>query len=284
MNEKLQYASMLEIPVNTCNVTSAPAKRKKRKKPTPHNEDIKQELLNKVNLAQEMDNQIADQIDSVANANENAVLDKQVENSAIIKVADEKSVKPRKKEDKVFQDKSTAVPKRKIAFTAVTVELVIVGALLAVIFLTNAFYPSSGINSFVNKVFGSSNAVETIDTRNYAEFSPVLAIGNQENTAIADGIMTITATGSVYAPCNGTVSAVSLDGNGRYTLEISHSQNFVSRISGLDYAYAEKGDTVFGNIPVGYVLSNGITMCFTGAEGKIITDYQVAGNSVVWEV
>ena len=32
MNEKLQYATMLEIPVNTCNVTYTPIKRKKKSK------------------------------------------------------------------------------------------------------------------------------------------------------------------------------------------------------------------------------------------------------------
>ena len=34
MNDKLQYAEMLEIPVNSCNITVKPSKRKKQKKNT----------------------------------------------------------------------------------------------------------------------------------------------------------------------------------------------------------------------------------------------------------
>ena len=53
MNEKLQYASMLEIPVNSCNITSAPLKKRKvRRKKTRADEDVNKELLDKVNGAE----------------------------------------------------------------------------------------------------------------------------------------------------------------------------------------------------------------------------------------
>ena len=54
MNEKLQYASMLEIPVSTCNISSVKPKRKRfiRKKKV-NDEQVKQQLLEKIN-GQEM--------------------------------------------------------------------------------------------------------------------------------------------------------------------------------------------------------------------------------------
>ena len=48
MNEKLQYASMLEIPVNTCNVTVRTGKARKKKKKVD-DEQIKSKLISKVN-------------------------------------------------------------------------------------------------------------------------------------------------------------------------------------------------------------------------------------------
>ena len=54
-------------------------------------------------------------------------------------------------------------------------------------------------------------------------------------------------------------------------------------ISGLDHAYAEINDQVFGNIPVGYAGESGIEMCFLGSDGAVITDYTLEGNAVVWK-
>lgn len=52
MNDDMQYKAMLEIPVNTCNITYKPLKRKKKaKKFTP--EEVKERLVNKVNQSAE---------------------------------------------------------------------------------------------------------------------------------------------------------------------------------------------------------------------------------------
>ena len=49
MDKKLQYATMLEIPVNTCSITFKEEKKRWfRRKKKPH-EQIKQELVDKVN-------------------------------------------------------------------------------------------------------------------------------------------------------------------------------------------------------------------------------------------
>ena len=48
MNEKLEYAEMLEIPVNTCNITYKPSKNKNKKKLVKL-EEAKEKLLKKIN-------------------------------------------------------------------------------------------------------------------------------------------------------------------------------------------------------------------------------------------
>ena len=54
MNEKLQYATMLEIPVSTCNVTFRPTKKKRTKTKKQQNpEVVKEKLLSKINSEKE---------------------------------------------------------------------------------------------------------------------------------------------------------------------------------------------------------------------------------------
>ena len=50
MNEKLQYASMLEIPVNTCSVTVRSGKARKKRSKSPDTEQVKSKLINKVKI------------------------------------------------------------------------------------------------------------------------------------------------------------------------------------------------------------------------------------------
>ena len=67
-------------------------------------------------------------------------------------------------------------------------------------------------------------------------------------------------------------------------MEIKVSDNFVSVFSGLKYAYAEVGDKVYGNIPVGYVGEEELRMCFKSGDGTVITDYTVEDGAVLWAV
>lgn len=267
MNEKLQYATMLEIPVNTCNITYKPVRKKRsRRKKADNPEEVKRELLQKVNSAAETET-FAEQAPA-----------------AEVAEGPSYAVSPAIHTDVPVMPREESKKKRGFTFSAVTLELVIIGVLLAIIFLTNAFYPQSGINTFIKSVFGSEQTEELVDNRLYGEFTPVVAYDSEQAPVIENGMMTIAAQGSVYSPCDGKVAAITADGEGKYTMEIAHSENFKSVIMGLDYAYAAVGDTVYGNIPVGYVAEEGFKMCFMGADGAIITGYQVTDNTVVWAV
>ena len=136
MNEKKQYASMLELPDCTCNVSSRPIKKKKTKKSKKENklngEQIKQEVLDMVNAEQEI-SEIKEEV-----GEEVAFQEIATQTEMILEQQNSSSVHPYK-------------PKKinKFKFSIVGIQLVIIGFLVATILLTNAIYPNSGINVFL---------------------------------------------------------------------------------------------------------------------------------------
>lgn len=259
MNEKLQYATMLEIPVNTANISLKPSKkRRKVKKQSEQVDAVKEELMQKVNS--ESDKMEKTETENVQVAEENALLENNSEEYVSASVS-------KKRKKPVFR------------FSAIAVELVAVFALIAAIFLTNAFYENSAINVFMKKVF-SPSVTETVQEKTYTDFAPVMNFNG--DVSLDGGVISCTGSGSVYAAADGKVSSVVKEDDGTYTMNIAHSGLFSSKISGLSYAYLGEGDAVFGNIPVGYV-KDGFTMCFNSGDA-VITDYSIDGSAVLWAV
>jgi hypothetical protein len=201
MNEKLQYASMLEIPVNTVNVTLKPSKKRRRKSKALDDEKVKQELIEKVNSetveSLEQSSDYYSEEPSNETLGENFV-EENFEQSETV------TVKPMTKQ------------KKKSRFSVIAVQFAAIGALVATIFLTSALNANSGINVFFRNVFSEDNT-QTVDAREFSDFAPVINL-NTEQYVLEDGVMTLNAVGSVYSPCNGTITDVTLDGNGRYTV------------------------------------------------------------------
>ena len=132
-------------------------------------------------------------------------------------------------------------------------------------------------------MFGGGQT-ESVDVRTYDEFSPVIAMGDNQGVVVDGGIISFGGEGSVYAPCDGVVSALTIDENGKYIVEITHSENFKSLLTGVDYVYAGLNQKVYRTIPVGYLEADGATMCFTRADGSVIDNYKIIDNTVVWAV
>ncbi len=265
MNEKLQYATMLEIPVNTCSVTYAPIKKKKKnKKKAVNHEVVKQELLTKINS--DLDEKSAELYQSDTE-------------QVYQEISEQESFAPETENTEIYQNKK---PKK---FSVIGLQLCIIGILVAGIFLTNAFYPTSGINVFMREIFGGEKTpTVSVDERLYSEFAPVITLSDGAVATAEEGVISIAGEGSIYAPVSGIVSAFTKSENGKYNIEITHSENFKTLISGIDYAYVGLDDEVFFNIPVGYTELGDVTLCFTGEDGASITDYQLTDNSVVWAV
>ena len=163
MNEKLQYAEMLEIPISTCNIMHKPIKKKKKKAPKIANQEaIKQELIDKVNSSSDLD--------------EHPIIEEQI----------------------TSEIKSLKKQKRSIKLNVIGVQLIIIGILVATIFLTTALVPNSGISVFMNNVFGTQTMQDaSADLREYNEFSANLPVSGTNGITTENGIMTLSLSGSV---------------------------------------------------------------------------------------
>lgn len=256
MDDRLQYASMLGIPVNTCSVTLKQGKQKAKKRKKIDSEQVKQQLLDKVNnLSQQQTQQQEDLPTEIVVQSENQ--------TATVNSLPEKPKKP----------------KLKFKLNAVALQVVIIIALIATIFITNSAYPNSGINVFMRTVFGK-NAVVNEDLREYTDFAPTVSGGA---ITLSNGVINVKGQVNVYACCDGKVVDLTLGEDGKYSMQIMHSKNFSSMISGIDLAYCEVGDMVYGTIPVGFVKQE-MNLCFTDSDGAVIVNYTLVDDAVVWAV
>ncbi len=265
MNEKLQYASMLELPVSSSTITVKPIKKKKVKKRKDLSpEVVKQELLDKIN---------SETVESASETDENGLLP----------VADSLL---EKEQEAIIEETSTATVSKKVKkpfkFSVIGVQLALVVLLIGVIALTNVLNANSGLNVFMKSLFSPAQTVSA-DLREFNSFVPVLAF-DEELILSDDGILTVSGEGSVYSPCNGVISMVTSNEDGSFTVEIAHSENFSTRIEGLTYLYQAEGDTVYSNIPVGYMKDFETSFCFLGIDGAVITGYEVVDGTVIWAV
>lgn len=260
MNEKLQYASMLGINENTCNIVYKPVKSKRKKSKKVNDEQIKKELVEKVNLISEKEALLEE-----ATAVEQPVLEQKVE------------------ETEQTSTIYSAPRKKKFKLSIIGVQLTVIALLVAVIGATSILYPNSGVKNFISSVFGSKDSTLKVDERTFEEFEPVFTADEQSVYTLNEGIISVSGRGSVYSPCDGVVSALTVDENGKYNVEIQFSDNFKAVFSGLDFSYAEEGGKVFSNIPLGFIKTEG-EVCFFGEDDQLITSYTLENNVVKWAV
>ena len=239
MNEEIEYAEMLEIPVSTVNVV------KKKRKGKAQKKDERESLIDKVNekinaRAFEMPNKDAEinpendykeRIDTVAIENENYRSD--------------------------FSQDPTPVqkPKKSKAGVILTAEFAVACALCGGIFLTNVFMPQSAINTFFRSLVPQT---EQEGARAYHEFTLASVVGLNADAEISvspTGVLTFTAKGCVYPVADGEVAAVTKNEDGLYEVRVNYTDEFYGVLRGLDTAYYAAGESVKANIPVGY--SNG---------------------------
>lgn len=247
MEQELDYAEMLEIPVNTVNVVKKRSLFSRRQQTgTDRSEDIKERVVESVN-----------------------------ERIGAYVYPEDLSDRPA-----ALQDGGTVTYKRDRAGKILLGEAIAAGILAIGIFLTNVFVSNTVINTFISGFYGTEEAAE----QTYTEFTLSSVVGDFSDAEVAvtsGGVIYFTAEGCVYPVCSGEIAYVTED-SGLYTLEIAHTSSFTSVVTGLTYVYGSAGDAVEGNIPVGY--SDGanevrVTM-YNGSE--ILSCYTLDNTVPVW--
>lgn len=257
MNQELDYAEMLEIPVNTVKVVKKESvfKRKRDKKEAPQQDELKELVVDSVN----------ERVGAYVFA--------------------EDLTEPAKPGKKSKRREAAALeaweqPRTNKTSRVLIIELVAVCVIAAAIFITNLLMPTSVINTFLSSFSKPAEAAEP--SYNELKLSSVVGAFSEAEVNMTDsGAITFTAKGSVYPVYGGTVSSITEE-DGLYTVQIAHTSTFSSVITGLTSVYAQKSAKVASNLPFAY--SDGehevrVTM-YNGNE--LLNCYTLSGEVPVW--
>ncbi|MDE6059475.1 MAG: M23 family metallopeptidase [Clostridia bacterium] len=248
MDEELNYAEMLEIPVETVTVN-----RKERK----HSKEAAEEE------GEGLQQQLVEQVNDRVNEEES---DPAYAESTPI----EREAKPVK-------------AKRNWVKRLLLGEFVAVCALCATIFLTNIFMTNSAMNTFVRGLFNGK--ASTADARTYSDFTLTSVVNDYTDAEITvsnTGVMSFTAKCSVYPPCEGTVASINGNENTGYTISLKHSDSFSSIISGIDTVFCAEGDKVKSNIPIAYTKGESSVHVMFYSGDNLLNCYSVGEGGIAW--
>lgn len=244
MNEGLEYAQMLEIPVSTVNVVKKKSVFARKARPA---DDLKDRVVDSVN-------------ERVGDYSEPYDMNGYVQTEDLTAP--------------VKQKKKMGVAGKVLIAEAAAACLIAAG-----IFLTNVFVPNTVINTFM----GSLTQVNAQEA-SYNQFkltSVVSDASDAEISVTSDGTLRFTSKATVYPVCDGEVASVT-ENNGLYTVKIAHTSQFCSVITGLDTVYSGVGEEVKSNVPFAY--SNGeneVRVSMYDGETQL-NCYTLSGAVPVW--
>ena len=253
MNEEIEYAEMLEIPVSTVNVI-----RKSKKRA----ESQDAERASTTPYAVYSSNFFGGE-----SSEESENDDSRYENN----------------EDSTFETQECFNKKHSLSERILKAEFAVSCALCLGIFLTNVWVKDSAINTFFRSL---TPKTQTTDSRKYTDFrlSSILGEGSDaEMTLSPTGILTFVDEGCVYPTTDGTVSSVVKGDDGKYTVQIAHTDSFSGVIVGLDYVYYEVGQTVKHNVPIGYSKGESEVQVTMYSDGNLLNCFAVSeDNTLSW--
>ncbi len=252
MNEEIEYAEMLEIPVSTVNVVQKRSRKKSKK-----NERLEESLIDKIN-------------EKIGRGE----AEEKAEEETVYSDGERAYISPVREIERAKENKA-----HKIVLGA---EFAMACVLCGGIFLTNVFMPTSAINTF----FRSFSAQKETNARSYSDFTLSGIAGDYSDAEVSvssAGVLSFTAKGHVYPAADGEVSSVVQNADGSYDLRVAYAEDFYGVVSGLDVVYYEAGATVKANIPVGYSNGENAVRMTLYAGGELLTCFTVdeAGN-LIW--
>ena len=317
MNEEIEYAEMLEIPVSTVNVIRKTQRRRKMKQteeataipveypeelpPAPLKDTVIAQVNDRVNEPTSQPQQIevdAEMLAESANSNGRLDFDPIPERIDTVRLYSTDETNGFLQDGLHPQDydleneneggryalsyKNRLSKGLKIALNA---EFIAACALCGAIFLTNVFMPHSAINTFFRSI-GTSTAASQTDTRPYTDFSlsPVVSeLSDAELSLSPAGILSFTDECFVYPAANGKVHSVTQTAEGDYSVKISYSDTFTGVINGLNTVYYAEGDEVKANVPLGYTNGETEVQVTMYSSGQLLNCFELTEeNCLAW--
>lgn len=292
MNEEIEYAEMLEIPVSTVNVVR---KQRRHKKSATINEtyahseeplkdtvlaNVNNRLRENANAASPEINQINDGFTQEGGIDFDSP--ERIDTVRLYSSEHEGPLYPYNYE--LTDGKKAPLPQSKAVRVALGVEFGLACALCGAIFLTNIFVPGSAVNTFFRALNTPPTSAAVV--RPYTDFnlgSIVSEYAEAELTLSPTGILSFTDDCCVYPAADGTVSEVSKSADGLYTLKVNYSDSFTGVFQGLDVVYYEVGDTVKTNVPVGYTAGESEVQVTMYADGQLLNCFELTDeNCLAW--
>lgn len=311
MNEEIEYAEMLEIPVSTVNVVR---KTRRRKKPTREKREtplfelpLKDSVIAQINERLDEPNSL----DSQTPTNEPLPLDESVnagnlefdtlpdridtvrlhgeEKHGFLErfrfkkaatIADERENERGMYE--VIEEPAQTSRKMQLVLRA---EFALACALCGTIFLTNVFLPESGVNTFFRTLTTPTAEAAAVDTRTYADFelSPIISENSDAVLALSkEGVLSLKDKCCIYPAANGRVCEVT-ETDGVYNVKIQYSDSFTGSFENLDYVYYAVGEEVKANVPVGYSEGETEVKITMFSSGKALNCFRLTEeNCLAW--
>ena len=288
MNEEIEYAEMLEIPVSTVNVVRKTRKRKKTEATTPTEPSaIKDTVIASVNERvsshpEEGNNQEPFSYTEQGAGEIDFDVPEKIDTVRLYSTSKEgEGLQP---DDYLLNDEGRyeANTQPKAIRLALGVEFGLACALCGAIFLTNVFVPNSAINTF----FRALNAPSTDVTKQYSDFTlsaVVSELSDAELTLSPTGILSLTDECHIYPVADGKVGEVVQNEDGLYTVKVCYSNSFTGVFSGLSNVYYSEGDSVKTNVPIGYTAGEKEVQVTMYSDGLLLNCYEITEeNCLAW--
>ncbi len=242
MNEELEYAEMLEIPVETVTVRRK-ERRKKEKEP-----DLQQQLVEEVNEKLESEDP------------------SYAESTPIARTA-------------AYEGRKKRIARRIVVGEFIAVCALCAAIFLTNIFLPDSAINTFVRGLFGNN---GSAQTDTRAYSEFTLSPVVNDTVNVELAVSETGVLSFTSACSVYSPCDGQLATLNGNAETGYTAEIKHSEHFSTIVSGLDYIYAAEGDKIRSNIPLGYSDGEGEVRVMFYSDGTLLNCLTVNENTLAW--
>lgn len=288
MNEEIEYAQMLEIPVSTVNVVRKKRKKSKTAEIKPFQTEIQDKVIAQVNdkLTEDIGENVTP---TFAETEEGGRIDFNGEFDIPQRID---TVRLYDGEEYRLENENgegrykTNHKKQKISRIVLGVEFALSCALCGAIFLTNVFMPNSAINTFFKTL--TTKNTQTVDARKYSDFtlsSVVSQLSNAKLTVSQTGVISLTDECFLYPVADGKVSEIIQNEGGSYTVKIAHSDSFSGVIDGLDQVYYTVGDSVKANVPIGFTDGEDEVQITMYDAGELLNCFEIVNETALaWKI